>query len=156
MSLTGWSLPLSPEEVSPSSPGHRGISPVPPLGFDFQADPDARRNRAPARKRVTGAGMASLVFGEWSSAAAADPGSRLSRPAAGTTWSAPRGSAFEPGPVVACDHPGRMFGLAGLRVVDASLMSTTVGVPTNLTCLMIGERLATDLWDDGRLMTGKL
>lgn len=87
--------------------------------------------------------------------AAADPGSRLSRPAAGHLVGTSR-IGLEPGPVVACDHPGRMFGLAGLRVVDASLMSTTVGVPTNVTCLMIGERLATDLWDDGRLRTGKL
>lgn len=50
-----------------------------------------------------------------------------------------------PGPQVVCDQRGRVFGLAGLRVADASLMPTTVGVPTNLTCLMIGERIADDL-----------
>ena len=37
---------------------------------------------------------------------------------------------------------GKVHGLEGLRVVDASIMPTLVRAPINPTVLMIGERIA--------------
>lgn len=37
---------------------------------------------------------------------------------------------------------GRVHGLSGLRVVDGSIMPTIIRANTNLTCIMIGERVA--------------
>jgi choline dehydrogenase len=50
------------------------------------------------------------------------------------------GPAGDPGAVV--DQYGRVHGVAGLRVADASVMPTIPRANTNLTCIMIGERLA--------------
>lgn len=46
------------------------------------------------------------------------------------------------------DQLGRVHGLAGLRVADASVLPTTVRANTNLTTIMIAERMA-DLIRDG-------
>jgi choline dehydrogenase len=48
----------------------------------------------------------------------------------------------EPGPEVVTDQEGRVFGVAGLRIADASLMPRQISAPTNLTSIMIGERIA--------------
>jgi choline dehydrogenase len=40
------------------------------------------------------------------------------------------------------DHQGRVRGVEGLRVVDASIMPGIVRANTNLTCIMIGERIS--------------
>jgi choline dehydrogenase len=40
------------------------------------------------------------------------------------------------------DQHGRLRGIDQLRVADASVMPMIVSVPTNLTCMMIGERIA--------------
>jgi choline dehydrogenase len=40
------------------------------------------------------------------------------------------------------DQHGRLRGVDRLRVADASVMPHTVSSPTNLTCIMIGERIA--------------
>lgn len=53
-----------------------------------------------------------------------------------------------PGPDVVTDQSGRVFGVKGLRVADASLCPDLVSAPTNLTALMIGERIA-DLMKGG-------
>jgi choline dehydrogenase len=50
------------------------------------------------------------------------------------------GPAGDPGAVV--DQYGRVHGVAGLRVADASVMPTIPRANTNLTCIMIGERIA--------------
>jgi choline dehydrogenase len=50
------------------------------------------------------------------------------------------GPATDPGAVV--DHEGRVHGLAGLRVVDASIMPDVVCANTHATVLMIAEKLA--------------
>ncbi|SEP20098.1 GMC family oxidoreductase [Trujillonella endophytica] len=54
----------------------------------------------------------------------------------------------EPGPDVVTDQEGRVFGVPGLRIADASLIPLQVSSPTNLTCLMIGERIADSLLHD--------
>ena len=50
------------------------------------------------------------------------------------------GPAGDPGAVV--DEHGRVHGVAGLRVADASVMPTIPRANTNLACIMIGERIA--------------
>ncbi|MGY1550518.1 GMC family oxidoreductase [Microbacterium sp. A588] len=47
-----------------------------------------------------------------------------------------------PGPDVVTDQNGRVYGVTGLRIADASLMPLLVSAPTNLTAIMIGERIA--------------
>jgi choline dehydrogenase len=55
----------------------------------------------------------------------------------GTARMGPVGDA---GAVV--DQYGRVHGVEGLRVVDASIMPNIPRANTNLTCIMIGERMA--------------
>jgi len=50
------------------------------------------------------------------------------------------GPASDPDAVV--DSHGRVHGINGLRVVDASIMPNIPRANTNLTCIMIGERVA--------------
>jgi hypothetical protein len=50
------------------------------------------------------------------------------------------GPGNDPGAVV--DQECRVRGIEGLRVVDASVMPTIPRANTNLTCIMIGERVA--------------
>ena len=54
--------------------------------------------------------------------------------------SAPMGGPDDPHAVV--DVGGRVRGVDGLRVVDASIFPTTVSVPTNLAVIMAAERIA--------------
>src|SRR5437899_7622600 len=51
-----------------------------------------------------------------------------------------RGPASDPTAVV--DPYGRVRGLAGIRVADASIMPDCVRANTNATTMMIGERMA--------------
>jgi choline dehydrogenase len=50
------------------------------------------------------------------------------------------GPDSDPGAVV--DQHARVRGVRQLRVADASIMPNIVSAPTNLTCIMIGERVA--------------
>jgi choline dehydrogenase len=45
-------------------------------------------------------------------------------------------------PNAVVDSHGRVRGVEGLRVVDASIMPNIVNCNTNLTSIMIGERVA--------------
>jgi choline dehydrogenase len=45
-------------------------------------------------------------------------------------------------PMAVVDQYCRVHGIEGLRVVDASVMPNIVRANTNLTCIMIGERVA--------------
>jgi choline dehydrogenase len=66
------------------------------------------------------------------------------RATCGSGWhpvgTARMGSDGDPDAVV--DQHGRVRGVERLRVADASIMPLTVSVPTNLTCMMMGERIA--------------
>jgi hypothetical protein len=73
MTLTGWSLPLSPL-------GRAALVPAPPwhfsgeaLGFDFHADPDAVAAVLPPGIEPLGDGAASFSFVDWCSSAKDDP-----------------------------------------------------------------------------------
>lgn len=57
------------------------------------------------------------------------------------------GPSSDPGAVV--DHSGSVHGIAGLRVVDASIMPDCVRANTNLSTMMIGERIAALVRDGG-------
>jgi len=48
----------------------------------------------------------------------------------------------EKDPMAVVDQYGRVRGVEGLRVADASIMPNIVRANTNLTCIMIGERVA--------------
>jgi choline dehydrogenase len=47
-----------------------------------------------------------------------------------------------PDPMAVVDQEGRVHGLQGLRVADASIMPDCIRANTNATCMMIGERVA--------------
>ncbi len=47
------------------------------------------------------------------------------------------------------DQYGKVHGLEGLRVVDASIMPDCIRANTNVTSMMIGERVA-DLMSQGK------
>ena len=47
------------------------------------------------------------------------------------------------------DQQGRVHGLDGLRVVDASIMPNCIRANTNVTTMMIGERIS-DLMRQGQ------
>ena len=49
------------------------------------------------------------------------------------------------GPMSVCDPDGRVHGLAGVVVADASLMPQITRANTNLPVVMIGERIARTL-----------
>ena len=49
------------------------------------------------------------------------------------------------GPMAVCDHNGRVHGLDGVVVADASLMPQITRANTNLPAVMIGERIARTL-----------
>ena len=74
----------------------------------------------------------------------------LLRMTIGTTFhpvgTAKMGPAGDPEAVV--DPECRVRGVEGLRVVDASIMPTIPRANTNLTCIMIGERIADQMKRD--------
>jgi choline dehydrogenase len=45
-------------------------------------------------------------------------------------------------PLAVVDQFGRIYGLDNLRVVDASIMPDCIRANTNVTTMMIGERIA--------------
>jgi choline dehydrogenase len=45
-------------------------------------------------------------------------------------------------PMAVVDQHGRVHGLEGLRVADASVMPDVVRANTNATTIMVGERMA--------------
>jgi choline dehydrogenase len=51
-------------------------------------------------------------------------------------------------PMAVVNQRGRLHGCANLSVADASIMPAIPSVPVNLTCMLIGERVASALADD--------
>ena len=45
-------------------------------------------------------------------------------------------------PMAVVDQHGRVYGLEGLRIADASIMPDCIRANTNATTIMIGERIA--------------
>jgi choline dehydrogenase len=65
------------------------------------------------------------------------------RPSAHACGSARMGRSPESGAVV--DPKGRVFGVDNLWVADASIMPAIPSAPTHLTCLMMAEKIASEL-----------
>ena len=62
------------------------------------------------------------------------------RATAGTTFHQTSTCMMGPGPMAVVDASLGVKGLAGLRVIDASIMPTVVSGNTNATAIMIGEK----------------
>ena len=62
------------------------------------------------------------------------------RATAGTTFHQTSTCMMGPGPMAVVDATLRVKGMAGLRVIDASIMPTVVSGNTNATAIMIGEK----------------
>ena len=52
-------------------------------------------------------------------------------------------------PMAVVDQHGRVHGLQGLRVVDASIMPDCIRANTNVTTMMIGERISDLILQEG-------
>ncbi len=57
-------------------------------------------------------------------------------------------------PLAVVDHQGRVIGMEGLRIVDASIMPTVPRANTNLPVLMIAERISDDIRGISRTALG--
>jgi choline dehydrogenase len=122
------------------------------LDYNYLADPvDRQRLRAGVRQALILAGDDHLkeIIGPRLNATDADLASDatldewLQREV--TTYSHISGTC-KMGPdsdaMAVVDQAGKVYGLEGLRVVDASIMPTLVRAPINPTVLMMGERIA--------------
>jgi choline dehydrogenase len=69
------------------------------------------------------------------------------------TSTVPMGADFDPTAVV--DAWGRVRNVEGLRVVDASIIPDIPSVPTNVTTIMVAERIAARLCDEQATAAGE-
>jgi choline dehydrogenase-like flavoprotein len=124
----------------------------PSLDYNYLADPfDRQRLRAGVRLALTLAEHDDLkeLIGPLLEPAAADVASDATLDAwllrQATTYSHISGTCkMGPGtdPMAVVDQYGKVHGLEGLRIVDASIMPNLVRAPINPTVVMMGERLA--------------
>jgi len=124
----------------------------PSLDYNYLADPfDRQRLRAGVRLALTLAEHNDLkeCIGPCLEPAAADLASDAALDAwllrQATTYSHISGTCkMGPGSdaMAVVDQYGKVHGLEGLRVVDASIMPNLVRAPINPTVLMMGERMA--------------
>jgi choline dehydrogenase-like flavoprotein len=124
----------------------------PSLDYNYLADPfDRQRLRAGVRLALTLAEHDNLkeLIGPLLEPAAADVASDAALDAwllrQVTTFSHISGTCkMGPGtdPMAVVDQYGKVHGLEGLRIVDASIMPNLVRAPINPTVVMMGERLA--------------
>jgi choline dehydrogenase-like flavoprotein len=142
-------LPVSTGELRLLSPDPQA---QPSLDYNYLADPfDRQRLRAGVRLALTLAehdGLTELI-GPLLEPAAADVASDAALDAwllrQVTTYSHISGTCkMGPGtdPLAVVDQYGKVHGLEGLRIVDASIMPNLVRAPINPTVIMMGERLA--------------
>ena len=142
-------LPVSTGELRLLSPDPQA---QPSLDYNYLADPfDRQRLRAGVRLALTLAEHGDLtdLIGPLLEPAAADVASNAALDAwllrQATTYSHISGTCkMGPGtdPMAVVDQYGRVHGLEGVRIVDASIMPNLVRAPINPTVVMMGERLA--------------
>jgi choline dehydrogenase len=142
-------LPVSTGALRLLSPAPQA---QPSLDYNYLADPfDRQRLRAGVRLALTLAEQADLqeLIGPLLEPAAADLASDAALDAwllrQATTYSHISGTCkMGPGtdPMAVVDQYGKVHGLEGLRIVDASIMPNLVRAPINPTVIMMGERLA--------------
>ena len=142
-------LPVSAGELRLLSPDPQV---QPSLDYNYLADPfDRQRLRAGVRLALTLAEHDALqeIIGPLLEPAAADLASDAALDAwllrQATTYSHISGTCkMGPGTdaMAVVDQYGKVHGLEGLRIVDASIMPNLVRAPINPTVVMMGERLA--------------
>jgi choline dehydrogenase len=142
-------LPVSTGELRLLSPDPQV---QPGLDYNYLADPfDRQRLRAGVRLALTLAEHDDLkeIIGPLREPAAADLASETALDAwllrQVTTYSHISGTCKmgpETDPMAVVDQHGRVHGLEGLRIVDASIMPNLVRAPINPTVVMMGERMA--------------
>ncbi len=142
-------LPVSTGELRLLSPDPQA---QPSLDYNYLADPfDRQRLRAGVRLALTLAEYDDIkdLIGPLLEPAAADVASEAALDAwllrQATTYSHISGTCkMGPGmdPMAVVDQYGKVHGLEGLRIVDASIMPNLVRAPINPTVVMMGERLA--------------
>jgi choline dehydrogenase len=142
-------LPVSTGALRLLSPAPQA---QPSLDYNYLADPfDRQRLRAGVRLALTLAEHDNLkeLIGPLLEPAAAD----LTSDAALDAWLLHQVTTYShicgtckmgPGtdPMAVVDQYGKVHGLEGLRIVDASIMPNLVRAPINPTVVMMGERLA--------------
>jgi choline dehydrogenase len=142
-------LPVSTGELRLLSPAPQA---QPSLDYNYLADPfDRQRLRAGVRLALALAEHDDLkeIIGPLLEPAAAD----LASDTALDTWLLHQATTYShisgtckmgPGtdPMAVVDQYGKVHGLEGLRIVDASIMPNLVRAPINPTVVMMGERLA--------------
>ena len=142
-------LPVSTGELRLLSPDPQA---QPSLDYNYLADPfDRQRLRAGVRLALTLAEYDDIkdLIGPVLEPAAADVASDAALDAwllrQATTYSHISGTrkmGSETDPMAVVDQYGKVYGLEGLRIVDASIMPNLVRAPINPTVVMMGERLA--------------
>jgi choline dehydrogenase len=142
-------LPVSTGELRLVSPDPQV---QPSLDYNYLADPfDRQRLRAGVRLALTLAehGDLKALIGPLLEPATADLASDAALDAwllrQVTTYSHISGTCkMGPGtdPMAVVDQYGKVYGLEGLRIIDASIMPNLVRAPINPTVIMMGERLA--------------
>jgi choline dehydrogenase-like flavoprotein len=142
-------LPVSRGELRLVSPDPQV---QPSLDYNYLADPfDRQRLRAGVRLALSLAEHDDLqkIIGPLRAPAAADLASEKALDAwllrQVTTYSHISGTCKmgpETDPMAVVDQHGRVHGLEGLRIVDASIMPNLVRAPINPTVVMMGERMA--------------
>jgi choline dehydrogenase len=158
-SPTGRSLVLATAVTAPRSVGSvrlrsRDPRAAPQIDYNLLADPSDRRRMLEgvtvARRVGRTSPLADLVDHEITPGSQIESGEALEAAVEGSldtyhhgSSTVPMGGGDDPGAVV--DAAGQVRGLQGLRVVDASTFPEIPSTPTNLTTIMLAERIAASL-----------
>jgi choline dehydrogenase len=155
-SPTGGAIVLACSVVLPKSIGRLRLSSrdpraAPHIHYNFFGDPTDLDRMVEAvrlsRKIGRTAPFSDLIDHEMAPGNAMDDGEALRANIVANvgaylhpTSTVPMGAATDPTAVV--DAWGRVRGVEGLRVVDASILPEVPSVPTNVTTIMVAERIA--------------
>jgi choline dehydrogenase len=168
-SPTGGAIVLASALTLPKSIGRLRLSSrdpraMPRIQYNFFDDPNDLDRLAEAvrlsRKIGRTAPFSDLIDHEMTPGNAVDDGEALRANIVGAvdaylhpTSTVPMGVASDPTAVV--DAWGRVRNVEGLRVVDASIIPDIPSVPTNVTTVMVAERIAARLCDEQATAVGE-
>jgi choline dehydrogenase len=132
----GWVRVVSPDPARPPA--------IQPNYFSTQADRDTMAAGLRVARRVfQTAAMRRYVQEEFLPGPGTETAAQWQdhvRATGGTTFHPAGTCMMGPGPMAVVDTELRVKGMAGLRVIDASIMPTVVSGNTNAACIMIGEK----------------
>ncbi len=146
-----WAAVVLPRSVGSVRLKSRDPLVTPRIDYNLLADADDRRRLVEiiqmARKVVQTEPLAGLIERELFPGADVQTDAQLEAAINASsltfyhgTSTAPMGGDDDPAAVV--DGVGRVRGVKGLRVADASIFPEAISTPTNLTTLMVAERIA--------------